>query len=134
MVQHGKWQGCKIRHSLKQDSCKVAPALACGCTMVLKPSELAPLSAQLFAEIIHDSGLPAGVFNMVTGDGPGVGTALSSHPGIEMVSLTGSTRAGILVSKAAADTVKRVTLELAVSHLILFLKMPISIKLLKRVH
>jgi aldehyde dehydrogenase (NAD+) len=97
---------------MNQIACKVAPALACGCTMVLKPSELAPLSAQLFAEIIHDSGLPAGVFNMVTGDGPGVGTALSSHPGIEMVSLTGSTRAGILVSKAAADTVKRVTLEL----------------------
>ncbi|MFT5451579.1 MAG: aldehyde dehydrogenase (NAD+) [Enterobacterales bacterium] len=97
---------------MNQIACKVAPALACGCTMVLKPSELAPLSAQLFAEIIHDSGLPAGVFNMVTGDGPGVGTALSSHPDIEMVSLTGSTRAGILVSKAAADTVKRVTLEL----------------------
>ena len=97
---------------MNQIACKVAPAIACGCTMVLKPSELAPLSAQLFAEIIHDAGLPAGVFNMVTGDGPGVGTALSSHPGIEMVSLTGSTRAGILVSKAAADTIKRVTLEL----------------------
>jgi len=97
---------------MNQIACKVAPALACGCTMVLKPSELAPLSAQLFAEIIHDSGLPAGVFNMVTGDGLGVGTALSSHLDIEMVSLTGSTRAGILVSKAAADTVKRVTLEL----------------------
>ncbi|PCJ45931.1 MAG: aldehyde dehydrogenase family protein [Gammaproteobacteria bacterium] len=97
---------------MNQIACKVAPALACGCTMVLKPSELAPLSAQLFAEIIHESGLPPGVFNMVNGDGPEVGTALSSHPDIEMVSLTGSTRAGILVSKAAADTVKRVTLEL----------------------
>lgn len=97
---------------MNQIACKVAPAIACGCTMVLKPSELAPLSAQLFAEIIHEAEVPAGVFNMVHGDGPGVGATLSSHPDIEMVSLTGSTRAGILVSKAAAETVKRVTLEL----------------------
>jgi aldehyde dehydrogenase (NAD+) len=97
---------------MNQIACKVAPALACGCTIVLKPSELAPLSAQIFAEIVHEAGLPAGVFNMVSGDGAGVGSALSSHPDIEMVSLTGSTRAGISVSKAAADTVKRVALEL----------------------
>ncbi len=97
---------------MNQVACKVAPALACGCTVVLKPSELAPLSAQLFAEILDEAGVPAGVFNMVFGNGPGVGAAISEHPDIEMVSLTGSTRAGIQVSKAAADTVKRVALEL----------------------
>jgi aldehyde dehydrogenase (NAD+) len=91
---------------------KVAPALAAGCTMVLKPSELAPLSAYLFVQILHDAGVPAGVFNMVNGDGPTVGAAISSHPGVDMVSFTGSTRAGIAVAAAAAPTVKRVTQEL----------------------
>jgi acyl-CoA reductase-like NAD-dependent aldehyde dehydrogenase len=95
-----------------QIACKVAPALACGCTMVLKPSEIAPLSGHVMAEILHEAGVPAGVFNLVDGDGPTVGAALSSHPGIDMVSFTGSTRAGILVDKAAADTVKKVSLEL----------------------
>lgn len=97
---------------MNQIACKVAPAIACGCTVVLKPSEFAPLSAQIFCQIIHDAGLPAGVFNMVYGDGPEVGTALSSHPDVEMVSLTGSTRAGVSVSKVGADTIKRVALEL----------------------
>ncbi len=97
---------------MNQIACKVAPALACGCTMVLKPSELAPLSSRLFCEIMHEAGVPAGVFNMVNGEGVTVGEAISSHKDIEMVSLTGSTRAGIAVSKAAAETVKRVTLEL----------------------
>jgi aldehyde dehydrogenase (NAD+) len=91
---------------------KVGAALAAGCTMVLKPSEIAPMSSILFAEIMHEAGVPAGVFNMVNGDGPGVGTILSSHPDIDVVSFTGSTRAGILISKAAADTVKTVSLEL----------------------
>ena len=95
-----------------QIACKVAPALATGCTMVLKPSEIAPLSGHIFAEILHEAGVPKGVFNMVDGDGPTVGAAISSHPGIDMVSFTGSTRAGILVDKAAADTVKKVSLEL----------------------
>lgn len=97
---------------INQIACKVAPALATGCTMVLKPSEIAPLSAYLFAEIMHEAGVPAGVFNLVNGDGPGVGSALSCHPDIDMVSFTGSTRAGVLVAKAAADTVKRVAQEL----------------------
>jgi len=97
---------------LNQITCKVAPALAVGCTMVLKPSEVAPLSAHIFAEILHEAGVPAGVFNLVDGDGAGVGSALSEHPQIDMVSFTGSTRAGRLVSKAAADTVKKVSLEL----------------------
>ena len=97
---------------MNQIACKVAPALACGCTIVLKPSELAPLSAQLFAEILDEAGVPAGVFNMLNGYGPEVGAALCSHPDVDMVSLTGSTRAGIQVSKAAADTIKRVALEL----------------------
>jgi aldehyde dehydrogenase (NAD+) len=97
---------------LNQMVCKVAPALAAGCTMVLKPSEYTPLDALIFAEILHDAGVPAGVFNLVNGDGAGVGNAIASHPGIDMVSFTGSTRAGILVAKAAADTVKRVTQEL----------------------
>jgi aldehyde dehydrogenase (NAD+) len=91
---------------------KVGAALAAGCTMVLKPSEVAPMSSILFSEIIHEAGLPAGVYNMVNGDGEGVGSILSSHPGIDVVSFTGSTRAGILISKAAADTVKTVSLEL----------------------
>ena len=91
---------------------KVGPAIAAGCTMVLKPSEQSPLSAHLFAEVLHEAGLPPGVFNLVHGDGAGVGTALTTHPDVDMVSFTGSTRAGIAISKAAADTVKRVTLEL----------------------
>ena len=95
-----------------QIACKVAPALAVGCTMILKPSEVAPFSGQVFAEIMHAAGVPAGVFNMIQGDGPGVGAAISSHPGVDMVSFTGSTRAGIQVAKAAADTVKRVHQEL----------------------
>ena len=97
---------------VNQIMCKVAPALAAGCTMVLKPSEVAPLNALILAEIFHEAGVPAGVFNVVNGDGPTVGEAISSHPEIDMVSFTGSTRAGILVAKAAADTVKRVTQEL----------------------
>lgn len=97
---------------LNQIACKVFPALAAGCTMVLKPSEVAPFSGQIFTEIIHAAGVPAGVYNMVHGDGPGVGAALSSHPGIDMVSFTGSTRAGIEVARNAAPTVKRVTQEL----------------------
>jgi aldehyde dehydrogenase (NAD+) len=97
---------------LNQITCKVGPALAAGCTMVLKPSEIAPLNAIIFAEILHDAGVPKGVFNLVNGDGPTVGAAMSAHPGIDMMSFTGSTRAGILVAKAAADTVKRVSQEL----------------------
>jgi len=91
---------------------KVVPALAAGCTMVLKPSEIAPLSGMVFAEIMDEAGFPAGVFNLVNGDGPGVGTQLSGHPDVDMISFTGSTRAGILIQKNAADTVKRVALEL----------------------
>ena len=97
---------------MNQIACKVAPALAAGCTMVLKPSELAPLSAHLFAQILHDAGVPPGVFNMVNGNGPTVGAAIASHPDIAMVSFTGSTRAGVAVAMAAAPTVKRVTQEL----------------------
>lgn len=97
---------------LNQIACKVFPALAAGCTMVLKPSEVAPFSGQIFTEIMEAAGTPAGVYNMVHGDGPGVGTALSSHPGIDMMSFTGSTRAGIEVARNAAATVKRVTQEL----------------------
>jgi aldehyde dehydrogenase (NAD+) len=97
---------------MNQVTCKVVPTLATGCTMVLKPSEIAPVSSMLFAEIMHEAGVPAGVFNLVNGDGPTVGAAISSHPGIDMVSFTGSTRAGILVAKAAADTVQRVHQEL----------------------
>ncbi|MEI6417923.1 MAG: aldehyde dehydrogenase family protein, partial [Sphingomonadales bacterium] len=93
---------------INQIACKVAPALAVGCTMVLKPSEIAPFSAQIFAEILDAAGVPKGVFNLVNGDGPGVGVALSSHKDVDMVSFTGSTRAGIAVAKNAADTVKRV--------------------------
>jgi len=97
---------------INQIALKVLPALAAGCTMILKPSEIAPLSAMLFAEMIHDAGFPKGVFNLINGDGPGVGTQLSSHPDIDMVSFTGSTRAGKLITKNAADTIKRVSLEL----------------------
>ncbi|MEZ5704582.1 MAG: aldehyde dehydrogenase family protein [Burkholderiaceae bacterium] len=95
-----------------QVMCKVAPALATGCTMVLKPSEMAPLSAQILAEVMDAAGVPAGVFNMINGDGPGVGSAIAAHPGIDLVSFTGSTRAGIAVAQAAAPTVKRVHQEL----------------------
>ncbi len=97
---------------LYQITAKVGPALATGCTVVLKPSELSPLSALLFAEVLHDAGVPAGVFNMVNGDGSEVGAALSVHSDIDMISITGSTRAGVLVAQAAAPTVKRVAQEL----------------------
>lgn len=97
---------------LNQIACKVAPALATGCTMVLKPSEIAPFSATIFAEILDEAGVAPGVFNLVHGDGPGVGKALSEHPDIDLVSFTGSTRAGIEVARAAAATVKRVHQEL----------------------
>jgi len=97
---------------INQVACKVVPALAAGCTMVLKPSEIAPMSALLFADILHEAGVPAGVFNLVNGDGPSVGEAMSAHPGIDMMSFTGSARAGIAVARAAAGTVKRVAQEL----------------------
>jgi aldehyde dehydrogenase (NAD+) len=97
---------------INQIACKVAPALAAGCTMVLKPSEIAPLNAMLFAAVLDEAGVPPGVFNLVNGDGPTVGEAMSHHPDIDMMSFTGSTRAGIAVAKAAADTVKRVAQEL----------------------
>jgi len=97
---------------MNQVTLKVIPAIGVGCTVILKPSEVAPLSSLLFAEMIDEAGFPAGVFNLVNGDGPGVGQALSVHPDVDMMSFTGSTRAGIAVTKAAADTVKRVALEL----------------------
>jgi aldehyde dehydrogenase (NAD+) len=97
---------------MNQIVCKVAPALAAGCTMVLKPSEIAPLSAYLFTQILHEAGLPSGVFNLVNGDGPTIGSAISLHPDVAMVSFTGSTRAGVAVALNAAPTVKRVTQEL----------------------
>ncbi|WHU45549.1 aldehyde dehydrogenase family protein [Gordonia sp. L191] len=97
---------------LNQVMCKLAPALATGCTVVLKPSEIAPFSAAIVAEIMDAAGVPAGVFNLVNGDGPGVGVALSSHPDVDMISFTGSTRAGIEVAKNAAPSVKRVAQEL----------------------
>src|SRR5215471_7957718 len=97
---------------LNQITCKVAPALAAGCTMVLKPSEVAPITGIIFSEIVHAAGVPAGVYNMVSGDGPSVGQVMAAHPGIDMMSFTGSTRAGIIVAKTAADTVKRVAQEL----------------------
>lgn len=97
---------------LNQLACKIAPALATGCTMVLKPSEAAPLSALLLAEVLDEAGVPAGVFNLVNGDGPTVGAAMSAHPGIDMMSFTGSTGAGRQVMKAGAETIKRVALEL----------------------
>ena len=97
---------------LYQITAKVGPALAAGCTVVLKPSELSPLSALLFAEVMDDAGCPPGVFNLVNGTGPSVGAALASHPEVDMISITGSTRAGVLVAQAAAPTVKRVAQEL----------------------
>jgi len=97
---------------INQIACKVAPAIAAGCTMILKPSEISPLNAILFAEVMDEAGVPAGVFNLVNGDGINVGEAMSSHPDIDMMSFTGSTRAGIAVAKASADSVKRVTQEL----------------------
>jgi aldehyde dehydrogenase (NAD+) len=97
---------------MNQVTLKVIPALLAGCTCVLKPSEEAPLSSMLFAEFCHDAGVPAGVFNLVNGDGAGVGSQLSAHPDVEMISFTGSTRAGRAISRAAAETLKRVTLEL----------------------
>ena len=97
---------------MNQITCKVGPALAAGCTMVLKPSEIAPVSGLIFAEVMHAAGVPKGVFNLVNGDGATAGAALSAHPEVDMMSFTGSTRAGILVAKAAADTVKRVHQEL----------------------
>ena len=97
---------------INQITLKVIPALATGCTMILKPSEIAPLSGMLFAEMIDEAGFPPGVFNLVNGDGPGVGTELSGHPDIDMISFTGSTRAGKLITKNAGDTIKRVCLEL----------------------
>lgn len=97
---------------LYQVTAKVAPALAAGCCVVIKPSELSPFSALMFAQLMHDAGVPAGVFNLVNGTGPEVGAAMAEHPGIDMISITGSTRAGVLVAQAAAPTVKRVTQEL----------------------
>ncbi len=97
---------------LNQIACKVAPALATGCTIILKPSEIAPFSAVIFAEVLHAAGVPAGVFNLVNGDGPGAGHAIASHPQVDMVSFMGSTRAGVAIATAAAPTVKRVAQEL----------------------
>lgn len=97
---------------LNQITCKVAPAIAAGCTMILKPSEFTPSSALILAEILHDAGVPKGVFNLVNGLGPEVGAAMSEHPGIDMISFTGSTRAGIDVAQRAAPTVKRISQEL----------------------
>jgi aldehyde dehydrogenase (NAD+) len=97
---------------LYQITAKLAPALAAGCTVVLKPSELSPFSALLFAQVMHDAGMPPGVFNMVMGTGEAVGAAMASHPDVDMVSFTGSTRAGVAVAQAAAPTVKRVVQEL----------------------
>ena len=97
---------------INQIACKVAPALATGCTMILKPSEIAPLSAQVFSEMVDQAKYPAGVYNLVHGDGAGVGSAMTSHPDIDMISFTGSTLAGAAISKAAANSVKRVALEL----------------------
>ncbi|MFC0376138.1 aldehyde dehydrogenase family protein, partial [Sphingobium indicum] len=97
---------------INQVAAKVVPALAAGCTMVLKPSELAPLSAHILAEIFEEAGVPPGVFNLIHGKGDPVGAALAAHPGIDMISFTGSTRAGVLVAQAAAPTVKRVAQEL----------------------
>ena len=97
---------------INQVAAKLAPALATGCTVVLKPSEVSPLSALVLAEVVHEAGLPKGVFNLVNGDGQTVGSAIAQHPDVDMVSFTGSTKAGIIVAKSAADTVKRVTQEL----------------------
>ncbi|MCU0881439.1 MAG: aldehyde dehydrogenase family protein [Hyphomonadaceae bacterium] len=97
---------------MNQVACKVAPALATGCTMVLKPSEMTPLDAMVLADVLHDAGVPAGVFNLVNGDGPGVGAVMAAHPDVDMISFTGSTRAGVEVARGAAPTVKRVAQEL----------------------
>ena len=97
---------------INQIALKVVPAFAAGCTMILKPSEIAPISGMLFAEMIDEAGFPPGVFNLVNGDGAGVGTHISGHPDIDMISFTGSTRAGKLITKNAADTIKKVCLEL----------------------
>ncbi|HEX7416925.1 MAG TPA: aldehyde dehydrogenase family protein, partial [Steroidobacteraceae bacterium] len=97
---------------INQVAAKVVPALAAGCTMVLKPSEFSPFSAMLWAKVLHEAGVPAGVFNLINGDGPTVGAALATHPDVDMVSFTGSTRAGTEVAKGAAATVKRVHQEL----------------------
>ncbi|UIK04129.1 aldehyde dehydrogenase family protein [Neorhizobium galegae] len=97
---------------LNQIVCKVAPAIAAGCTMVLKPSEIAPISGIIFAEVMEAAGTPKGVFNLVNGTGPDVGQVMAGHPDVDMVSFTGSTRAGVIVAKTAADTVKRVAQEL----------------------
>jgi acyl-CoA reductase-like NAD-dependent aldehyde dehydrogenase len=99
-------------YPLHQIMAKVAPALVAGCTLIVKPSEVAPLNAFILAEVVNEAGLPAGVFNLVSGTGPVVGEAIASHPGIDMVSFTGSTRAGKRVSELASATVKRVQLEL----------------------
>ena len=105
LITPGNWP-------MNQIACKVAPALVAGCTMVLKPSEIAPMSGVLFAQVCHEAGVPAGVFNLVNGTGPEVGARMSSHPQVDMVSFTGSTRAGTAVAAAAAPTVKRVAQEL----------------------
>ncbi|MEM8652938.1 MAG: aldehyde dehydrogenase family protein, partial [Pseudomonadota bacterium] len=97
---------------MNQIALKVIPAIATGCTSILKPSEQSPLSGMLFTEILHEAGVPAGVYNLVNGDGPGVGTTLSGHKDVDMISFTGSTRAGTAITKNAADTLKRVSLEL----------------------
>ena len=97
---------------MNQITCKVAPALAAGCTMILKPSEMAPTAAAILTDILHEAGVPAGVFNLVSGEGPVVGAAMAAHPDIDVLSFTGSTRAGIAVAMAAAPTVKRVGQEL----------------------
>ena len=124
--QHGEHPGMLVTHEpvgvaglitpwnwpMNQIVCKVAPAIAAGCSCVLKPSEIAPLSGTIFAEIMHAAGTPPGLFNLVHGDGPGVGEAIARHPDIDLVSFTGSTRAGVAVARLAADTVKRVLQEL----------------------
>ncbi len=110
---------------VNQMALKVLPALAVGCTCVLKPSELTPLSAELYAKILHEAGVPGGVFNLVNGEGPVAGAALSRHPDVDMMSFTGSTRAGTAVSRDAAETVKKVTLELGGNHPISCLPMQI---------
>ena len=100
---------------MNQVTLKVGAALAAGCTMVLKPSELAPISAMIFADFIDQAGIPAGVFNLVNGDGAGVGSDLTAHPDIDVISFTGSTRAGMAISKAAAAGIKNLSLELGAS-------------------
>jgi aldehyde dehydrogenase (NAD+) len=111
-TDHHEYESFYAHWPMNQIACKVAPALATGCTIVLKPSELAPFSAALFAEVLHAAGVPAGVFNLINGTGPTVGGAIAAHPGVDMVSITGSNRAGIEVAKAAAATIKRVAQEL----------------------